>query len=117
MNYFAVKWHADGVQIAKNSTKGSTTPISFSIHCVSPYDPATCSILEAQSLVVPSWMSPVFTTTVYHGTMKCDLFQLTQHWHGEEERLDPSRYVEGRRLVVGCLARVADSIEKAYLAG
>lgn len=120
MNYFALKWHADGVQIAKNSTKANSLPISFAVDRVAPYDPDTQEVDASRCLIVPARLAPICTTTVFHGKGKCDLFQLTEHWHAEECRLHPSRRLspgESRRLVVENRNRIGDSPIKAQFTG
>lgn len=120
MNYFALKWHADGVQIAKNSTKANCLPISFAVDRIAPYNPETQEVDESKCLVVPARFAPVCTTTVFHGRGKCDIFQLTEHWHAEECRLHPKRQLgpgERRRLVIENRLRIGDSPIKAHFTG
>lgn len=120
MNYFALKWHADGVQIAKNSRAPGCVPISFAIERVCPYNPETMEVDTSQVLVIPASASPVLATTVYHGIGKSDLFQMTQFWHSEEYRLHPRRVMppgEQRRIVVESRLRCGDTPIKALLTG
>jgi hypothetical protein len=69
MNYFSLKWHVDGIQIAKNSTSAEGKPLSFMIDAVCPYDPETTKIATDPKidLRIPPSQTTVHTLTVYHG--------------------------------------------------
>lgn len=121
MNYFSLKFHLDGVQIAKNSTASGALPISFAIHKVCAYDPETGEVDQTGGMLVPVRFASVHVTTVFHGRSKCDLYQLTEHWHSEEFRLHPDRFQRAdekrRKLVVEQLLRIGDTPIKAWLTG
>jgi hypothetical protein len=124
MNFFSLKKHADGVQIAKNSTASEGLPVSFAIDKVAPYDPDTGTVDFKRAIVVPARMATVHTITVYHGRGKCDLFAMLQHCRDEEYRLHPGNRQpddeassSSREMVVEMLMVIADTPMKAQLTG
>jgi hypothetical protein len=121
MNYFLIKWHLDGIQIAKNSTSSEGKPICFMIDSIYPYDPETKKFNETAGLRIPPSLTSVITITVYHGRGKCCQFQFAQHWKSEEWRLhiennDPD-VLRKRRMVIGYRLTIADSPERSLNLG
>jgi hypothetical protein len=123
MNYFSLKWHTDGIQVAKNSTSAEGKPISFMIDMVCPYDPETKVITfdTKIALRIPASQTTVHTVTVYHGRGKCCQFQFAKFWKEEEWRLsvnntDPD-VLKARRLVIGSLMTIADAPERSLQLG
>ena len=80
MNLFALKFHADGVQIAKNSVSSECTPLSCAVDSIFPYDPETKRHDVGARLVIPSSMSPVHTVSLYHGRSACGPMEFGAHW-------------------------------------
>lgn len=123
MNYFELKWHTDGIQIAKNSTSAEGKPISFMIDSICPYDPDKKQIItdEKHALRIPPSLTTVMTITVYHGRGKCCQFQFSEFWKNEEWRLsvknDDALVLKSRRLVVGSLLTIADAPERSLNLG
>jgi hypothetical protein len=123
MNFFNLKWHTDGIQIAKNSTSAEGKPISFMIDMVCPYDPETKEVTTDTSIAlrIPPSQTSVMTVTVYHGRGKADLFQFMDFWKKEEWRLsvdneDPD-VLKNRRMVIGYLLTIADAPERSLNLG
>jgi hypothetical protein len=125
MNLFSLKFHADGVQIAKNSVSSECTPLSCAVDRIFSYDPETKKHDVKSGLVVPSSMSPVHTVSVYHGRQACGPMEFGAHWKKELDRLDPDvhdgesdfDFTGQRRLVVSQRVMIADAVERSKRAG
>jgi hypothetical protein len=127
MNLFALKFHADGVQIAKNSVSSECTPLSCAIDSIFPYDPETKRHDVGARLTIPSSMSPVHTVSLYHGRSACGPLEFGAHWKSELKRLHPLKEDEEespfsapppeRRLVVTQKMVIADAVERSKRAG
>jgi hypothetical protein len=123
MNLFSLMVHSDGVQIAKNSSLPECSPISFAIDRIYPFDSATGTWDEAQSLRIPSTMLVAQTISVYHGKGTADLFQYMEHFKSEMCRLSPTLHIVARKdepprkLVVSHRLTIADSVERCKRAG
>ena len=116
MNLLSLKFHSDGVQIAKNSTKSECVPLSFSINGMYPFDPVTNSIPDTtKGQIISALDSSVHTTTVYHGNQSCCVFQFAEHMIEQTDRLNPRNVSPGvldRKLVVVRHLTIADAIER-----
>jgi hypothetical protein len=119
MNLFALKFHSDGVQIAKNSVSSECTPLSCAIDSVYPYDPETRTYDAAAGLVIPSSMSSVHTVSLYHGRQACGPMEFGVHWKAELKRLHPNAVnpPPRRRLVIEQKMMIADAVERSKRAG
>jgi hypothetical protein len=119
MNLFTLKFHADGVQIAKNSVSSECTPLSCAIDSVYPFDPVTRACDATAGLIIPSSMSSVHTVSLYHGRQACGPMEFGAHWKAELKRLHPfaENPAPHRRLVVMQKMMIADAVERSKRAG
>lgn len=120
MNYFALKLHADGVQVVKNGRKPQAIPILAAIDSIAPYDPATKTIDERQSVRLPIQHVRPFIVSFYHGSKKPDQYQFLQEVMNELVLLDPEADVPiGKERL--CVAQVScvicDSPMKSWMTG
>lgn len=120
MNYFALKLHADGVQIAKNGRKPQAIPILAAIDSIAPYDPVNKEVDMQSAVRIPYRHVRPFIVSFYHGSKKPDQFEFLREFRKQLEFLDPySDVVVGaeRLCTVQLYCVICDSPMKAWLTG
>lgn len=118
MNYFSLKLHADGVQIAKNGRKPQAIPILAAIDTIAAYNPETKIINGESSVRLPIRQVRPFIVSFYHGYKKPNQYQFLSKLMDELVLLDPDNEDCNDRLcVVQIHCIICDSPMKSWLTG
>lgn len=120
MNFFCLKIHGDGVQIAKNGQRPTAIPLLASIDSICPYDHNTKTVDWNNEVRIPYRLAKPFIIVVYHGLKKPDMYQFLEKFFEELTRLDPDADGDDalpRRCVVQIKCIICDSPMKSWFTG
>lgn len=120
MNYFSLKFHLDGVQVAKNGRKPQAIPVLAAIEAIAPYDPVSKTVDVSSSVRIPYGHIRPFLVSFYHGSKKPNQHEFLREFFDELVLLDPNADVpngKSRLCTVQIFCVICDSPMKSWVTG